>query len=666
MANIDKLGGRLLQTRNFFHRDSSREGLVAQAEEHQPDLPFVTKWTDTYPSTTYIDEKTGLKTTVTEGGGEIPDSMTIYDIYRDRAERMPNDPLYVCNCGGGKWETHTASETLADIRALAKGFMRAGIEKGMAVGFMCKTRYEWNIIDAALVSIGGIVATIYDTDSAEQIRTIVDNSDAAMLIVETKEMREKAEFAVKGVRNFKGIYCIATGAVDEIKAYGETVSDNELDERIAAVTKKDLCSIVYTSGSTAAPKGVEMTHEDYCTDAVNLPLYLPDILADKRGSILMFLPQAHSFARAINYIVVASNMRIYIAESFKSLLTDLQVARPTALIGVPRVYEKIYNAASQKAGHGLSGRIFAMGAKNARAYAREMNRKGRPSIHTAIPHAFYDAAIFSQIRSVLGGRAKWLVCGGAPADPAMIDFFHGAGINLCEGYGLTETTAPCAFMPYGAPTHPGSVGSAFPGFALRISKEGEIQVKGNAVFVRYHKNKQATKDSFTADGWYSTGDLGHLTNDGTLFITGRKKDLIITAGGKNVSPGPLEDGIKRCPLVSNAVVIGDQRPFVSALITLDEDGLRSWLRAKRLDENMPMAEAAANAAVRAEIQKYVDKANAEESRAESVRKFIVLPEDFTQANGLMTASMKIIRPKVIERRYRKLLNTQMYGSTMKK
>ena len=260
---------------------------------------------------------------------------------------------------------------------------------------------------------------------------------------------------------------------------------------------------------------------------------------------------------------------------------------------------------------------------------------------------------------MLGGRAKWIVAGGAPLDPELLAFFRGAGVPVYEGYGLTETTAPCAFSPLGTPFHAGSVGIAFPGFSLRIAEDGEIQVKGRAVFPRYHKNDEATELSFTEDGWYVTGDLGRIDNDGFLYITGRKKDLIITAGGKNVSPGPIEEVIQRCEFVSQALVLGDKRPFISALVTLDEESLRPWLAAKGLDENMSLEDAAKNAAVRAEVQKWVDQANEGVSRAESVRKFIILPEEFTQENGLMTASMKVIRPKVIKR-YSTLLNTQMY------
>jgi long-chain acyl-CoA synthetase len=638
--------------------DLSQPDDPAPSPVNQPELPYEFEYTPGLPTRVYMDRETGLKTTETKGAPAIPDSETIYDIYRHRAERMPNDPLYCFRDANGSWVSKTGAQTLSDIRRTAKGFLHLGVRKGEGVALMSKTSYAWDLVDAGVVSIGGILATVYDTDSTEQIARIIDNADVRIIVVQTEEMRQKAEVAV-GKRSNIRIYCLDQGDLEAIQAYGETVSDQELDERIKSIRSSDLCSVVYTSGSTALPKGVEMRHINYCATAENLRVFFPNFLGDKSGSILQFLPQAHSFARAINYICVNSNMRIYISDSFRSLLPDLQVARPTVMIGVPRVFEKIYNAASQKSGNGVKGHVFMAAANTAREYMHEVAHNGQASRGiTALRNAF-DPIVYKQLRDVLGGRAKWLVCGGAPLDPALMNFFRGANIPLYEGYGLTETTAPCAFTPFDTPYHEGSVGFAFPGFALRISKIGELEVKGTACFTAYHKNPAATRDSFTKDGWYKTGDLGRIDNDGYVYITGRIKDLIITAGGKNVSPGPMEEVIERCPIVSNALVLGDKRPFVSALVTLDASALRGWLKSKGLDDRMSVAEAAENAAVRAEVQDYVDKANEGESRAESVRKFIILPEDFTQENGLMTASMKVIRPRVISH-YSKLLATRMY------
>lgn len=622
------------------------------------ELPHTAEWGPGYPSTTFLDPETGLLTTKTEGNPPLDEGTSIYDIYADRAARMGDEPLYTFK-QDGDWHTKTANETLADIRAVAKGLLHYGLKKGDGVAFMCRTSYAWDVFDAAVMACGGVLATIYDTDSAEQIRNIVNNSDARLLVVETTDMKAKADGAETECPTLEHIVCFETGGLDEIKAYGSGVNDEALDARINSVQKTDLCSIVYTSGSTAAPKGVEMTHEHYCATAFNLPDYMPELLHDKKNTVLLFLPQAHSFARAINYICVASNLHIYIAQGIKTLTADLQVAKPTIMIVVPRVLEKVYNAASQKAGHGAKGVAFAAAVVAAQNYMKEVSTKGKAGTLTKARRAAFDPVVYASLREVLGGRAKWIVAGGAPLDPELLAFFRGAGVPVYEGYGLTETTAPCAFNVLGVPYHQGSVGIAFPGFELRIAEDGEIQVKGASVFPKYHKNGEATEDSFTEDGWYKTGDLGRIDDDGFLYIIGRKKDLIITAGGKNVSPGPIEDVIKRCEFVSQALVLGDKRPFISALITLDEEALRPWLESKGLNRDMSMEEASSNAAVRAEVQKWVDQANEGVSRAESVRKFIILPEEFTQENGLMTASMKVIRPKVIKR-YATLLNTQMY------
>lgn len=622
------------------------------------DLPHTVQWGQNFLSTTFLDPETGLLTTKTEGNPPLDDGMSIYDIYADRAERMGDEPLYTYK-ENGEWITKTGNEVLAEIRETAKGLLHYGLRKGDGVAFMCRTSYQWDIFDAAVMACGGVLATIYDTDSAEQIRNIVNNSDARLLVVETKDMRDKADGAEDECPTLEHIVCFENGGLDEIKAYGSVVSDEELDERIDSVHKTDLCSIVYTSGSTAAPKGVEMTHEHYCTTALNLPEYMPDLLRNSRHTVLLFLPQAHSFARAINYICVASQLHIYIAQGIKTLITDLQVAKPTVMIVVPRVLEKVYNAASQKAGHGAKGVAFAAAVVAAQNYMKEVSAKGKAGALAKARRTAFDPMVYASLREVLGGRAKWIVAGGAPLDPELMAFFRGANVPVYEGYGLTETTAPCAFNPVGVPYHQGSVGIAFPGFELRIAEDDEIQVRGTAVFPRYHKNEEASEDSFVEDGWYATGDLGRIDDDGFLYIIGRKKDLIITAGGKNVSPGPIEEVIQRCEFVSQALVLGDKRPFISALITLDEESLRPWLESKGLNRDMPLEEAANNAAVRAEVQKWVDQANEGVSRAESVRKFIILPEEFTQENGLMTASMKVIRPKVIKR-YSTLLNTQMY------
>lgn len=641
---------------------SSNKEQTANATADLSNLPNRQYWSADFATETFIDKKSGLLTSQTEGVN-VPDNSTVYTLYAERAERSGNNPLYLFK-ENGSWTSKSAVEVLEDIRSVAKGLIHTGLKKGQTVAFMCKTSYEWNVFDAAVLAIGGIIATIYDTDSADQIKTIADNSDAELLVVETKEMYDKTDIAKENCPNLKEVHCFEAGYLKELVAYGKSISDEELDARINSIRKTDLCSIVYTSGSTAAPKGVELTHEQFLAFSLNLRAFVPDIVCDSDGSILMFLPQAHSFARTINYGIIASGLKIYIAGGINTLITDLQTAKPTAMIVVPRVLEKVYNAASQKAGNGLKGIVFAAAVNSARSYMKAVSSKGKAGVWNTLRKAVFDPLVYSALRKALGGRAKWIVSGGAPLDPALLTFFRGAGIPVFEGYGMTETTAPCAWTTPNCPFRAGTVGFALPGFAVRTAEDGELQVKGAGNFIKYHKNEEATKETFTSDGWIATGDLGRIDSEGFIYITGRKKDLIITAGGKNMSPGPVESIIQRNEIVAHALVLGDKRPFIAALITLEEESLRAWLASKGLNENMSMEEACENAAVRAFVQKSVDEANDGVSRAESVRKFVIVPEDFSQENGLLTPSMKVMRPKVLKR-YAKLIDNTVYGSNKK-
>ena len=368
---------------------------------------------------------------------------------------------------------------------------------------------------------------------------------------------------------------------------------------------------------------------------------------------------SHCFALFIQYASIASDDGVvgYLPDT-KTLLPDVRSFEPTYLLGVPRVFEKVYNAASRKAGMGWKGRLFLKAAESARDWSRMQQAGEKPTMKQTAEHLSYEASVYHTVRGALGPRIRYVACGGAPLDVSLAHFFNGIGLPMIQGYGMTETAAPFAATRV-TDNAIGTVGQPAPGSSVRISDDGELQVKGPNVFMGYHNLPEKTAEVFTEDGWLRTGDLASIDDEGRITITGRKKDIIITAGGKNVSPGPIEDVIKRCEFVSQALVLGDKRPFISALITLDEEALRPWLESKGLNRDMSMEEASSNAAVRAEVQKWVDQANEGVSRAESVRKFIILPEEFTQENGLMTASMKVIRPKVIKR-YATLLNTQMY------
>ena len=592
---------------------------------------------------------------------EIRDDQTIYSLLTDRLARTGADTVIAAKkIGPGRWQNVTTGEFHERVVSAAKGLIALGITKGDAVTIFSSTRLEWGILDFALAAVGAVSVPIYDTDSAPQAQRIMNDSAVKLAFADNRERYDRLDSVKDHCPTLKQILMIDGNALGALEGLGVAVSDEELDEHVATVRTNDLATIVYTSGSTGNPKGAELTHKNFVSITIAASQALHEVVLDDHPRLLLFLPLAHCFARFIQYASIASDDGVvgYLPDT-KSLLPDLRSFEPTYLLGVPRVFEKVYNAASQKAGHGPKGVVFASAVVAAQNYMKEISANGKASALTRARRAAFDPIVYSSLREVLGGRMKWIVAGGAPLDPELLAFFRGASVPVYEGYGLTETTAPCAFNPLGAPFHAGSVGVAFPGFSLRIAEDGEIQVKGRAVFPRYHKNDEATELSFTEDGWYATGDLGRIDNDGFLYITGRKKDLIITAGGKNVAPGPIEEAIQRCEFVSQALVLGDKRPFISALITLDEESLRPWLAAKGLDENMSLEDASQNAAVRAEVQKWIDQANEGVSRAESVRKFIILPEEFTQENGLMTASMKVIRPKVIKR-YSTLLNTQMY------
>ena len=592
---------------------------------------------------------------------EVRDDESIYSLLTGRIARTGEDTVIAeRKTAPGQWTKVTTGEFHNAVLAAAKGLIAFGINKGDAVTIFSTTRYEWGVLDFALAAIGAVNVPIYDTDSAAQAERILNDSDVKLAIADNRERFDRLDSVIDRCPSLKHILMLDSNAMGALEGLGVTVSDEELEARIDSVHADDLATIVYTSGSTGAPKGAELSHRNFISITRAGSLALHEIVLEDHPRLLLFLPLAHCFARFIQYASIASDDGVvgYLPDT-KTLLPDLRSFEPTYLLGVPRVFEKVYNAASQKAGHGAKGVAFAAAVVAAQNYMKEVSAKGKAGALAKARRMAFDPVVYASLREVLGGRAQWIVAGGAPLDPELMAFFRGAGVPVYEGYGLTETTAPCAFNPLGVPYHQGSVGVAFPGFELRIAEDEEIQVKGTAVFPKYHKNEEASEDSFTEDGWYRTGDLGRIDDDGFLYIIGRKKDLIITAGGKNVSPGPIEEVIKRCEFVSQALVLGDKRPFISALITLDEEALRPWLESKGLNRDMSMEEASSNAAVRAEVQKWVDQANEGVSRAESVRKFIILPEEFTQENGLMTASMKVIRPKVIKR-YATLLNTQMY------
>ena len=584
---------------------------------------------------------------------------TIYSLLTDRIARSGEDsPLTENKEADGAWSKLTAGQFNDRVRAIAKGLIAFGIKKGDAVTIFSATRVEWGLLDFALAAVGAVTVPIYDTDSAAQAERILNDSNVKLAIADNQERFDRLDSVLDHCPSLERILMLDANAVEALEGLGVMVSSEELDERIASVNADDLATIVYTSGSTGTPKGAELSHRNFVSITRAAADCVPEVL-EGNSRLLLFLPLAHCFARFIQYFAFTSDAGVIgYLPSTKTLPHDMQVFEPTFVLAVPRVFEKVYNAASRKAGTGWKGRLFAKSVEFAREWT-EMEQAGiAPTPKQKAEHAMYEKLVYSTIRSAFGPRIKYLACGGAPLDRKLATFFNGIGLTMIQGYGLTETAAPFAFTR----VHDnviGTVGQPVPGSSVRISPTGELEVKGQNVFLGYHNLPEKTTETFAEDGWLKTGDLASIDDEGHITLTGRAKDIIITAGGKNVSPGPIEDVIKRCEFVSQALVLGDKRPFISALITLDEEALRPWLESKGLNRDMSMEEASSNAAVRAEVQKWVDQANEGVSRAESVRKFIILPEEFTQENGLMTASMKVIRPKVIKR-YATLLNTQMY------
>lgn len=583
----------------------------------------------------------------TPGSIVVRDDETLYSLLTDRIARTGEDTVIASRkLGPGRWDDITTGEFHQLVLAAARGLIAFGIGKGDAVTLFSATRYEWGVLDFALAAIGAVNVPIYDTDSAAQAERILNDSAVKLAIADDRERFDRLDSVKDHCPALKQILMMDGNALGALQGFGVTVSDEELDERIASVRADDLATIVYTSGSTGAPKGAELTHRNFLSIVRAGYECLSEVICDDHPRLLLFLPLAHCFARYIQYCSIGSDDGVvgYLPDT-RSLLPDLRSFQPTYLLGVPRVFEKVYNAASQKAGMGFKGRLFAKAVAAARQWSRD-EQAGVPHSAKAIAErATYEALVYRTIRGALGPRIRYVACGGAPLDPDLAHFYNGIGLPMIQGYGMTETAAPFTVTRV-SDNVIGTVGQPAPGSSVRIADDGELQVRGENVFRGYHNLPEKTAEAFTEDGWLRTGDLASIDDEGRVTITGRKKDIIITAGGKNVSPIPLEQEIVKCPIVEHAVVVGDQRPFIGALVTLDPDGLAAWLPSHGFAADLPIADAAQLPDVHDEIQQYVDKANATVSRAESVRKFVVLDQRFTQDNKCLTPSLKVVRPAV--------------------
>ena len=598
----------------------------------------------------------------TPGGSiEIRDDQTIYSLLTDRLARTGADTVIAAKkIGPGRWQNVTTGEFHERVVSAAKGLIALGITKGDAVTIFSSTRLEWGILDFALAAVGAVSVPIYDTDSAPQAQRIMNDSAVKLAFADNRERYDRLDSVKDHCPTLKQILMIDGNALGALEGLGVAVSDEELDERAATVRTNDLATIVYTSGSTGNPKGAELTHKNFVSITIAASQALHEVVLDDHPRLLLFLPLAHCFARFIQYASIASDDGVvgYLPDT-KSLLPDLRSFEPTYLLGVPRVFEKVYNAASHKAGAGWKGRLFLKAAEAARVWSRKEQAGEQHTFAEIAERAKYETLVYRTVRGALGPKIKYVACGGAPLSLDLAHFYNGIGLPMIQGYGMTETAAPFAATRV-TDNVIGTVGQPAPGSSIRISDEGELQVKGPNVFRGYHNLPEKTAEAFTADGWLRTGDLAEIDDEGRIIITGRIKDIIITAGGKNVSPIPLEEEIAKCPIVEHCVVVGDQRPFIGALVTLDPESLALWLPAHGLSTETPVDRLATNAAVREEIQQYVDKANATVSRAESVRKFAVLDTQFTQENKCLTPSLKVVRPAV-NRVFADVIDNEIYN-----
>lgn len=568
--------------------------------------------------------------------GDPSDSLA--DLPGRNAEKNPQRVAFTVK-EAGAWRDVTAAQFNHDVRALAKGLIAQGLQAGDRLAIMARTRYEWTLLDFATWAAGGVPVPIYETSSAEQVEWIVKDSGTRFLVVETAKHAAVAEEARANLTTLEQVFVIDNGDLDTLTAGGSQVGDEQLDERIASQERSSLATIIYTSGTTGRPKGCELTHDNFLGLAENATAKLGDVVQREDASTLLFLPLAHVFARFIEVLAVSAEARMGHSADIANILDDFQSFRPTFILAVPRVFEKIFNKANETATADGKGKIFAKAAETAIAWS-EGKDSGSIPLKVKVQHAVFDKLVYSKLRAKMGNQVEYAVSGGAPLGTRLGHFFRGIGVTILEGYGLTETTAP-ATVNLPDKVKIGTVGPPLPGVSLRIGEDGEILIKGLNVLRGYHDNESATADAIR-DGWFSTGDLGELDEDGYLKITGRKKEILVTAGGKNVAPGVLEDRLRAHPLISQCLVVGDGKPFIAALVTLDEEMLPGWAANNGLG-SLTVEQARTNETVLAEIQGAVDEANKAVSKAESIRKFSVLAEDFTEDNGTLTPSMKLKR-----------------------
>lgn len=574
---------------------------------------------------------------------EADPEANVTDLLMDRVAATPNDALFSLPTANGGWSDVTSSEFLAQVKSVAKGLVAAGIQPGDKIGLMCKTRYEWTLIDFATWFAGAVLVPIYETSSPTQIQWNLTDSGAIAIITETPDHFARFDEIRADVPAITNVWQIDLGDVDKLAASGKDVTDEEIERRRNLAKGSDLATLIYTSGTTGKPKGCVLTHSNFVELCRNSQKAIPEVV-NPDSSTLLFITTAHIFARFISILCIHGGVKVGHQPDTKLLLPSMASFKPTFLLAVPRVFEKVYNSSEQKAEGGGKGKIFRKAAEVAIAHSKALDA-GHVPLGMKIQFAIFDRLVLSKIRAALGGHVKYAVSGSAPLGLRLGHFYRSLGLTILEGYGLTETTAP---ISVNKPSNfkIGKVGPPLPGVSVRIAEDGEIQAKGVCVFDGYWNNQEATDEVFDGE-WFKTGDIGKFDDDGYLEITGRKKEIIVTAGGKNVAPAALEDPIRANPIIGQVVVVGEQRPFISALVTLDEEMLPVWLNNNGLDASWTVEQAAKHPAVLAEVQRAIDVGNARVSRAESVRKFHILDSDLTEASGHLTPKLTIKRNVIL-------------------
>jgi long-chain acyl-CoA synthetase len=566
------------------------------------------------------------------------------DLLVARVAATPDKPLFALPQQDGTWQDVTASDFLEQVRGLAKGFVAAGVKPGDKIGMMCRTRYEWTLIDFAVWFAGAILVPVYETSSPHQIQWDLEDSGATAMITETADHFARFDEVHPDLPKVGTVWRIDTGMVHKLTASGVDVEDAEIDRRRSLAKGSDVATLIYTAGTTGRPKGCILTHSNFVELSRNAKKALPEVV-NEGTCTLLFITLAHVFARFIAVMCVDAGVKVGHQSDTSQLVPAMQSFRPTFLLAVPRVFEKVYNSSEQTAEAGGRGKIFRKAADVAIAHSKALDA-GHVPIGLALQFALFDRLVLSRIKAALGGRVKYAVSGSAPLGLRLGHFYRSLGVSILEGYGLTETTAP---LTVNLPSNfkIGTVGPPLPGVSIRIADDGEIEGKGIDIFHGYWQNQKAT-DEVMDDGWFKTGDIGALDDDGYLTITGRKKEIIVTAGGKNVSPAVLEDPIRADPIIDQVIVVGEQKPFIAALVSLDREMLPAWLKSQGQPADLTLAQAAENKVVLAEVQKAVDRGNTNVSRAESIRKFHILDSDLTEASGHLTPKLSIKRNVILK------------------